>query len=338
MIMNRCTIAALCIALCPLALSTTSVSAQNEECRQHTYIIAGHEAIDLGLESGLLWATCNIGAETPQDPGDYFTWGGVEPQTSFNQEDYEFFDQVVYDKDSLRREIRVNGLIKCLHIGHDISGTRLDAATVNWGHGWRMPTYEEIEELMGENLSGSHVWRTYGDKQGADFRNHHHGCNEKIYIPAGGFKAGEDLYHNNDIINCWSSTYSPDEIINQISSKATGSSAKILYLNHDFFEPNSLDRSFGLNIRPVISREDAMASISNIEHNARVDIRASHGDITVSSELPLSAVKVYSARGTEIYHVKASGRNHAVKALPDGIYIVELTFDNGRHYTDKVIL
>ena len=72
--MNRFTIAALCIALCPLALSTTSVSAQNEECRQHTYIIAGHEAIDLGLESGLLWATCNIGAETPQDPGDYFTW------------------------------------------------------------------------------------------------------------------------------------------------------------------------------------------------------------------------------------------------------------------------
>ncbi len=40
----------------------------------------GHEYVDLGLPSGTLWATCNIGAESPEECGDYFAWGETEPK------------------------------------------------------------------------------------------------------------------------------------------------------------------------------------------------------------------------------------------------------------------
>ncbi len=246
---------------------------------------------------------------------------------------------MVYDKDSLRREIPVNGLIKCLHIGHDISGTRLDAAQANWGHGWRMPTIEEVEELTGQPQDEKFCWREYGDKCGASFFNRHSNCMERLYIPAAGFRYNDDeISEEFQSVLCWSSTFQPNPILSQFSRKATGPAAKVLFAGNCHYAPRAMDRYYGLNIRPVISREDAMTAISNIEQNARVDIRAFHGDITVNLELPLSAVKVYTAKGTEIYHVKASGQNHAVKALPDGIYIVELTFNNGRHYTSKVIL
>ncbi|MBR5053872.1 MAG: hypothetical protein IKW91_11695, partial [Bacteroidaceae bacterium] len=49
-----------------------------------------HEYVDLGLPSGTLWATCNIGAESPEDYGDYFAWGETEPKTSFGWSTYSF--------------------------------------------------------------------------------------------------------------------------------------------------------------------------------------------------------------------------------------------------------
>lgn len=90
--------------------------------------IDGHEYVDLGLPSGLLWATCNVGAYKPYLSGKYFAWGEVKPKSSYTEENC-----LSYNK----------------QIPYDISGLQTyDAATANWGKRWRTPTLEEFQELL----------------------------------------------------------------------------------------------------------------------------------------------------------------------------------------------
>lgn len=87
-----------------------------------------HEYVDLGLESGTLWATCNIGADNPEDYGDYIAW----LRTEANPEGEGYYP----------------GDIDNINPGADIAGTQYDAATVRWGDGWRTPTEEDWLELI----------------------------------------------------------------------------------------------------------------------------------------------------------------------------------------------
>lgn len=85
--------------------------------------INGHEYVDLGL--GVKWARCNVGAQIPEEYGDYFAWGEIEPKRLFNEETSETYKKVI----------------------EDISGTSRDVARVKWGAPWRMPTKEEFYSL-----------------------------------------------------------------------------------------------------------------------------------------------------------------------------------------------
>ncbi|MBR3652557.1 MAG: hypothetical protein IKN60_01240, partial [Bacteroidales bacterium] len=78
--------------------------------------INGHEYVEMG--DGLKWATCNVGAATPEDYGDYFAWGETEPKSSYSSESYDY------------------------------NRTFSDAAAANWGSTWRMPTVTEWEALL----------------------------------------------------------------------------------------------------------------------------------------------------------------------------------------------
>ena len=87
----------------------------------------GHEWVDLGLS--VRWATCNVGASAPSEYGDYYAWGEIKTKTEYTEE-----NSVTY------------GVWM-----DDISGNpQYDAATANWGEGWRMPTEQEFEELLEE--------------------------------------------------------------------------------------------------------------------------------------------------------------------------------------------
>lgn len=87
----------------------------------------GHKYVDLGLS--VLWARCNVGAAYPEDSGKYFCWGEGQGNKSkpYKQEYCSTYDKPIGD-------------IK----GHSV----YDAATVNWKNGWRMPTREEMKELI----------------------------------------------------------------------------------------------------------------------------------------------------------------------------------------------
>ncbi|MBR5983285.1 MAG: fibronectin type III domain-containing protein [Bacteroidales bacterium] len=86
----------------------------------------GYSYVDLGLPSGTLWATANIGANAPNDNGDYFAWGETMPkeENEYNEANYHYLDNP------------------------DILPSEADVATVNWGGDWRLPTREEMEELL----------------------------------------------------------------------------------------------------------------------------------------------------------------------------------------------
>lgn len=89
--------------------------------------------LDLGLPSGTIWASCNLGADTPFEFGDYYAWASTQPNyVPTMMTDFWYYDA---EGDTLR------------NIG-DIAGTEHDAAHVQMGGKWRMPRKEEFEELF----------------------------------------------------------------------------------------------------------------------------------------------------------------------------------------------
>ena len=93
----------------------------------------GKEFVDLGLPSGTLWATCNVGADSPEEFGDYFAWGETSPKTDYNRDTYQ-------------------------SAGLSVLEPADDAASVNWGDEWCIPTKEQWEELY---QNTEHFWTDY---------------------------------------------------------------------------------------------------------------------------------------------------------------------------------
>ena len=91
--------------------------------------------MDLGLS--VLWAICNVGAEKPEEYGDYFAWGEVEPKEEYTWENYKWCDGTE------------NVMIKYNDVDGKITlDPEDDAATMNWGDNWRMPSRVECQELI----------------------------------------------------------------------------------------------------------------------------------------------------------------------------------------------
>ena len=115
-----------------------------------TQPIDNHEWVDLGLPSGTLWATCNVGANTPEEYGDYFAWGETEPKDYYGWNTYKWCNGSRYTltKYCTDSSYGYNGFVdnKAELDPED------DAAYVNWGSSWRIPTTEQQCELY-ENCS-----------------------------------------------------------------------------------------------------------------------------------------------------------------------------------------
>lgn len=95
----------------------------------------GHEYVDLGLTSGTLWATCNIGAETPEANGNYYAWGEIETKSDYQYDNHNWF---IAQKYSIEKP------------GNAELNIEDDVAAQTWGGKWRMPTREQMEELRNE--------------------------------------------------------------------------------------------------------------------------------------------------------------------------------------------
>ena len=165
-------------------------------------------AIDLGLTSGTLWANMNVGASSPEDYGSYFVWGATQayPGQTSSATDYE------------------------LPVGRD-------AAYVNWGSDWRMPTANQMKELASECYI---YWRTQAGKNGILFQSKKNG--NSIFLPAVGYIYSGSQYSQGTSAYYW--------------SRNRGSSyAYALYFNSTGVTYNySTYTSYGCAVRPVLRR------------------------------------------------------------------------------------
>jgi hypothetical protein len=144
-----------------------------------------HAYVDLGLPSGLLWATCNVGADTPEAYGDYFAWGETTPKDYYDWSNYQYCNG------------SYNTLTKyCNYSSYGYNGftddlTTLlpedDAATANWGNGWRMPTIGEFEELYNNTTA------TWTQQNGVNGRLFTAANGNSLFLPAAGYRWYDEL-------------------------------------------------------------------------------------------------------------------------------------------------
>ena len=106
-----------------------------------------HEWVDLGLPSGTLWATCNVGASAPEEYGNYFAWGETKPKEAYSWGTYKWckgsYDTLTKYCTQDTHSYGYNGFTD----GKTELDPEDDAAYVNWGPQWRMPSWEQIWEL-----------------------------------------------------------------------------------------------------------------------------------------------------------------------------------------------
>ncbi len=161
----------------------------------------GHEYVDLGLS--VKWATCNVGATAPEDYGDYFAWGETSPKSTYNWSSYKWCNG---SYDTLTKYCTSSDF------GTVDNKTTLessdDAATVNWGGSWRMPTKAEQDELR---TKCTWTWTTQNGVKGYKVT----GPNGNfIFLPAAGERhdsslcsAGSDGHYWSSSLNSYSSYY-----------------------------------------------------------------------------------------------------------------------------------
>lgn len=130
------------------------------------------ETVDLGLPSGTLWSSCNIGASSPEGVGNYYAWGETEVKTIYNESTYKYYKNGRYVK-----------------IGTDISGTEYDVATTLWGGDWCMPTKQQAQELIN---NCTRKWTTVNGVDGCKFTSNLNG--NSIFIPNGGYKRESNIH------------------------------------------------------------------------------------------------------------------------------------------------
>ena len=167
-------------AVAALMLMTAMVCASgcNKEPISGSY--NGHEYVDLRLPSGTLWATCNVGATTPEDYGDYFAWGETTSKTTYNWSTYQYCNGGdgwnTLTKYCSSTTYGYNGFtdnLTVLQAGDD-------AATANWGIGWSMPTREQWQELV-DNTNNK--WTTQNGVNGRLFTARN---GKTLFLPAAG--------------------------------------------------------------------------------------------------------------------------------------------------------
>ena len=141
----------------------------------------GHEYVDLGLS--VKWATYNVGATTPEGYGDYFAWGEVEPKDIYSPKTYKYCEgtENSLTKYCLDKDYGLNGFVD----NKFELDSEDDAAVVNWGGEWRMPTTDEFD-----NLRYSCTWEfvTQNGVEGFLGTSRIEGYTDRtIFFPAAGF-------------------------------------------------------------------------------------------------------------------------------------------------------
>lgn len=289
-------------------------------------IIGGHEYVDLGLPSGTLWATYNVGASSPYEKGQYFAWGEVKPREDFSWESYKFFEGYEVDPNNGEWAVLEN-------IGADICGTEYDAARYQWGNGWRLPNEQERYEL--QMLCWSNGLSEENGVRGVRI----HGPNEhSIFLPVcgGGLWYGQqDPFHNTDAAY-WTGVEIPEFGYNGRPIEPSNVASSMLVDLAGFSSGHSSQKAYGLNIRAVVNPKEAGVNPLVYDRNS-IAISFQNGNIIVSGTDNKCTLELFDLSGRIIISATVDNGICPLPSLSNGIYLVTVT-DGASSKTQKVAI
>lgn len=187
----------------------------------------GRRFVDLGLPSGAIWANINLGASGCDDSGDYYAWGETTAKTSFSRPD-------TYPD-----------------LGADIAGSSNDAAHVNWGGLWRLPTQDDVNELL-----TSCTW-TEVTKYDQSMYKVVGPNGDSIFIAKRGSMNGTSVANDGERASFWTSNLNVIEDYKKENAYGTS-----------FYGANrtiaTVPRYYGYTIRPIIKYTHELADHTKI--------------------------------------------------------------------------
>lgn len=200
-----------------------SISSKAQSCPDNNH----PHAIDLGLPSGTKWACCNIGARNPTECGSYFAWAETEEKEVYSMKNYK------HSEDGTRYGVRH------LHRHLNLREMNNNAAHVQWGNPWQMPTTDQFEEIL-SNCNPK--WTTVKGVSGMMFTGRN---GKSLFLPAAGQHSAFSLYSKGVYGYYWSEE--------QVDNTTHISKALYLY----FYNSKGLiaegDVSLGRSVRAIIN-------------------------------------------------------------------------------------
>ena len=232
------------------------------------------DEVDLGLPSGTIWGSCNLGASHPWDTGDYYAWGETAPKSSYNYDNYKYYTKSgsywnlskYYENDNLR-----------------ILEATDDAATVKLKGNWRIPTASEFEELIQycdtkegtlEGVKGCYFYsRKYSGRY--------------IFLPVAGEKYGNNSMWTD--LGCYSSS-----VVNNFEY---GRQCFLYFGNNELaVDYHSHDAGFriaGLTIRPVKAQRKSYVKVTGVDSFKSVTLKVGESMTLYSSDVIKPATATY---------------------------------------------
>lgn len=246
----------------------------------------GHEYVDLGLYSGTLWATCNVGADSPEKSGAYYAWGEIETKNDYSFSTYKFMDHDKDSKDGYTKYTIADG--NKSGVWYDAEGNFAgddmrelspedDVASKIWGGAWRTPSYAQLSELQnecywvwtdtykGQSVNGYIVYKAKDDmdqgrtvakgqtaKSSYDVSTDVH-----IFLPATDMRASTTLPNPNETSGIYQSRtlYGSSHLSNHLS------------INKDFISTGYDNRYFGFSVRPAFQVPLAQIIVDDNTYN-----------------------------------------------------------------------
>ena len=230
-----------------LKVGTTTITAKSDDggfTASCSVFVNACEVVDLGLS--VKWASCNLGATRPEEYGDYFAWGEIQPKSEYSPSNYKWSDGInsytghvssltKYNSDSTYGTVDNK---TCLDLSDD-------AASVYWGGSWRLPLYLEWDELMAKC---SWEWTMINGVNGYKVTGRN---GNSIFLPAAGYRSYTNLGREGSEGYFWSSV----SFTSDIHAFAFNFSSDRVWTIGDI-------RSWGFPIRPVWGDFVAVSSIS----------------------------------------------------------------------------
>ena len=220
------------------------------------------EAIDLGLPSGIKWASYNVGATKPEEYGGYYSWGETEVRDQYYFTTYSLCDGTVSS---------------CHDIGENISGTEYDVAHVKWGGEWCMPTKEDFQELA---YNCEYKETSVNGVKGLQFTGPN---GQYIFLPYTGYVWNTENDKAGSEGSYWSATQTTSV------NKAHEMSFKKGEVLWDCY----INRFAGLTVRPVIHSTPDLVDLTlsstdpitvKVDDKATVEITSGNGNYTAKSD------------------------------------------------------